>query len=128
MCLRSNKTLLTKQAGWDFACTPYFRDTENPKEEKRFANARSVLVSVTLMYSTHMSTFVWGNAYLCQCGFDTSAHREIKSLRCAGHGLCRPVLCHRDVKAPAPGLPQGELYIASEIPTASLSLLLASAL
>lgn len=58
----------------------------------------------------------------------TSAHRERKPLRCAGHGLHTPVLSHSDVKAPALGLPQGELYTVSEIPTASLSLLLASTL
>lgn len=33
-----------------------------------------------------------------------------------------------DVKAPAPEVPQGDLYTVSEIPSASLSLLWASAL
>lgn len=58
----------------------------------------------------------------------TPAHREVKPLRCTGLGLQGPVLCHSNVKAPAPGVPQGELQTVSEIPTASLSLLLASAL
>lgn len=45
-----------------------------------------------------------------------------------GSRSAQPVLCHSDRKPPAPEVPQGELDTVSEIPTAPLSLLWASAL